>query len=262
MRCNQCNARLGSHDLWCVNCGRQTPNVKQELSAIKSIRETWLNYEAYKTKNIPAAAISVLFGVLPLVLLIWLFNTVLAMEADSSMGLIKNMLIKALGYSVFVPIIIVAFAGIARNEGYSLSVDIIKSAIKRYHIYFGVAAVSSLYYILIYLICFGLPNFGSDPILRLVWIVLANYWLAIIIPVPALAELKEISVLKALSLSYRHFHDVRWNLYLFALILLMINALALAFFVIGLVVTIPFSVFAIRDYTQKLIDFELLDYRR
>jgi hypothetical protein len=262
MRCNHCNARLGIHDLWCVSCGKQTPAVKNDLSALKSIKETWAHYAEFTSKNIPAAAYSVFFGVLPIVALLWLFNSLIQFEPNSSLGMIGVMLLKALGFSIFVPFVFLPLAAINPQDGYLIPKESLPGVFKRYFSYFCLAVISALYYILIYLICFGLPNFGSDPILRLVWIVLANYWLGIIIPVPALMELRELSALKALALSYRHIHDLRWNLYLLALVLVVMNAIAFSLLTVGLMISIPFSLFVIRDYTQKLIDFELLEYRR
>ena len=115
---------------------------------------------------------------------------------------------------------------------------------------------------LFYIICFGLPNFGSDPILRLVWIVLLNYWAAILLPVPMICETLNVNAFKGIRISIRHLQDVRWNIYLLVLVLGFINVLALFMFVFGLLITIPLTWYAIRDYTYTLIDFELLEYQR
>ncbi len=40
MRCKYCNARLAVHDIWCMQCGKQTPVIKNELYAMKSFSET------------------------------------------------------------------------------------------------------------------------------------------------------------------------------------------------------------------------------
>ena len=262
MRCNHCNARLGIHDLWCVTCGKQTPVVKNDLSALKSIKETWMHYTEFKSKNIPAAAFSVFLGIIPIVALIWLFNSLFQYETSSSLSMIGMMLLKGLGYSIFIPFVFLPLAAINVHDDYVISKEALPGVFKRYFSYFCLAAMSAFYYILIYLICFGLPNFGSDPILRLVWIVLVNYWLAIVIPVPALMELRELSAFRALAQSYRHLHDIRWNLYLLALVLFIMNILAFSLLIVGLMLSIPFSLFIIRDYTQKTIDYELFEYRR
>jgi hypothetical protein len=122
-----------------------------------------------------------------------------------------------------------------------------------------------LFYSFIYLICFGLPNFGSLPILRLVWLVLVNYWIAIALPAVVLMEQFNWSPWFAIQKSYKHFHDLRWNIFLLALVLTFANLIALGLFfllLIPLVFTLSLSLFAIRDYVRLLVDFELLDYRR
>lgn len=262
MRCNYCNARLANHDLWCVACGKQTPVIGSELSALRSLTDTWNKYKAYRTKNIPAVALSIFLGVIPLLISIWLFNTMLFTEAETNLSMISVMLIKALVYSTFAGISLILFAASVKEDDYSLSKGEFRTAMKGFPKLFLVSLTSAFFYMLIYLICFGLPGFGSDPILRLVWIVLVSYWPAILLPVPILVFRYGFGVLKAYSKSYRHFHDLRWNIFLMAFILMGLNALAAILFVIGLVITIPFSIFAIRDYTAKLVQYELLEYRR
>lgn len=199
---------------------------------------------------------------IPIVLLTFLWGGLLNIDSETALHLLLQIGSKVLAYSIFVPFIFIGLAAISNRQDYEYSLPMLKDAFKRYHAYFALALISAVYYTLIYLICFGFPGFGSDPILRLVWIVLVNYWWAIILPVPVIAETQKVSMIKALSLSYRHFHDLRWNLYLLALVLVIINFLALVFFVVGLAFSLPLSIFAIRDYTQKLIDYRLLDYRR
>ncbi len=262
MRCKHCNARLGDHDLWCVTCGKQSSVVMQDLSAVKSLAESWNNYKPYLTKNIPVASVSVLLGFIPIGILVWIFGGFVNPEIQSTSGLFLRLISFAFVSSVFSSIVIMPIAMIVQDPGYHLSKDQFRYSLKRIHVFFGISLLTSIFYILIHVICFGLPSFGSDPILRLAWLVLANYWFAIILPVPILVESQNINPIKALSLSYRHFHDVRWNLYLMALLLILINLAAAAFLVFGLVFTLPFSLYAIRDYTYKLIDFELLEYRR
>ncbi len=262
MRCKHCNAKLAEHDIWCVNCGRQTSLPQTELSACSSLKQTWSQFSGPKSRSVPAAGLSVLLGLIPIAALIVLFNSYIDLPATTGLQTVLSLLVKALAYSVFLPFVLVGINAASTTNSHTVELSAWKKSMSAYPRYFMFSLISALYYALIYIVCIGLPKFGSDPILRLVWIVLMNYWVAIALPALVLMEIKELSPLSALRLSYRHFHDLRWNIWLMGLILLVLNAVAFALFLIGLVVTIPFSWFAIRDYTRRLVDFELLEYRR
>jgi hypothetical protein len=77
-------------------------------------------------------------------------------------------------------------------------------------------------------------------------------------PVPTLMERNKLNAWNAVKISYRHFHVVRWQIYLMALILVLLNVLAMTLLVLPLLIILPFSWFAIQDYTAKLLDFELI----
>jgi len=248
--------------LWCVECGKQTEAIDNELSAVNSLRDTWNQYKPFKTLNIPFASIIVLCGIIPMLLLTWLTNNLLGLELNTIQGLITSLLVKAVIFSVFVPITLLGFTSISQNQEYCLRISDFRSSLRKYPAYLFFAIISSIYYIVIYLICYGLPSFSADPVLRIVWLILVNYWIAIVLPAPMIAETQEVGMLKAIGISYRHLSDVRWNIYLLTLLLFLINVLGAGFAIVGLTITIPFSLFVIRDYTRKLIDFELLTYRR
>jgi len=263
MRCKHCNTRLADHDVWCVNCGRQTEVPSKQLSAIASMKETWHSLSPLRAQSIPAAAASIIFGVVPLTLAGIVFTQVqFSFHSSNTINLLLGILLKIIVFSVFAPFLLVAFAHIGKREDYQISLKDYSLAMKQYPKYLLLGIVTGFYYALIYLICFGMPSFGSDPILRLVWLVLVNYWMAIILPVPALMEIKQIGVFRAIRLSYRHFHDLRWNLYLMALLIGILTSIATALLLVGLLYIVPFFWFAVRDYTRKLIDFELLEYHR
>ena len=262
MRCKHCNAKLADHDVWCVNCGRQTALPHNELSALATIKTSWANYAPLKSRSVPAAGFSVLLGVIPVAVLIWLFGSYIDLPGDSGLQTVFSLLVKALAYSIFLPFILLGFKPASQATSSVIEMSAMSKALRSYPKYFVFSLISALYYALIFVICIGLPNFGSDPILRLVWIVLLNYWVAIALPALVLMEEKTLSPFSAIRLSYRHFHDLRWNIWLLGLILFVLNALAFCFLLIGLVITIPFSWFVVRDYTRRLIEFELLEYRR
>jgi hypothetical protein len=91
--------------------------------------------------------------------------------------------------------------------------------------------------------------------------VLVNYWVAIVAPAPVIMERLGINPFRAISLSYRHLHDVRWNIYLLVLVLGILNLLAFGLAIFPLLFSLPLSWFAIRDYTIKLEQFELFESR-
>lgn len=265
MRCKYCNARLAAHDLWCVDCGRQTELVRNDLSAWKSIRESYHNFRPQASSAVPGIAFSVIAGLIPIALLIFLFNSIISIGNGSVIGTLLNLIVKAVSLSIFIPFVLIAFEPTSNHDKYSLSLAEMFSALRSYPKYLWFSLINAFYFVLIYIICFGLPNFSSHPILRLVWIVLVNYWVAICLPAVALISELKVSPWKAIKLSYRHFHDVRWNIYLLALILAVANLFSAVLFFLLLVpsvLSLAFSVFALRDYVRRLISFELLDYRR
>ena len=262
MRCKFCNARLADHDIWCVECGKQTTVPGRDLSALASLKSTWQSFKTRKSESVPSGALALFLGIVPMILLTWLFKSYIQLPSETGIQVILSSLIKALSYSIFMPFILVSFACIQDRSIAKFShVDYLR-ALRSYPGYFVFSLLTTSFLVLIHVICFGLPKFGSDPILRLVWIVLINYWAAITMPAAALMGIKNASPIKATSLSYSHFHDVRWNIWLLALILVLINGLAAVLALVGLVITLPLSWFVIRDYTWKLVDFELLEYRR
>jgi hypothetical protein len=262
MRCKYCNAKLAQHDIWCVECGKQTEVVKKDLSALGSLAQTYRKYRPEMATAVPGAAFAVICGVIPILVLIWMFNSIISLESTTALKMLISLGIKAVSISIFVPFVLIGFKAISQSTSYHISLKDMLSALKAYPRYLGFTLISAFFYALFYVVCFGLPNFGSLPILRLVWIVLVNYWVAIVLPAPVLMELHNLSPWAAVKKSYRHFHDVRWNTYLLALCLVLLNMAATVLLLFPLIFTLPLSLFAIRDYTNRLIEFELLDYRR
>lgn len=246
MRCSHCNEKTAPHDIWCVKCGKPTPIARTELSAIKSIKTTWSEYTKVKGQNFPVGIIAVLTGVLPLAGLIWLLHYISPALPKWQWMLYYNLLML-----FFLPLLFVPFNAVCRKDSYQVSVGDYFRSYTAYPRYLFFSFIAVLYYLVIFFICKG------DPILNLVWLVLALYFPAIAVPLPVIMERYGHHAWKALRLSFRIAGDVRWNKFLLLLILLCINALALVCFVVGLAVTIPFTWMAIRDYTDKLIEFEV-----
>lgn len=262
MRCKHCNARLATHDIWCVECGHQTEVVKKDLSAMKSLGDSYRKFAPVKSNSVPGAAFSLILGIIPIVVIIWLFNSIISLESNTATQLIINLVIKSVSLSIFIPFVLIGFDAICRNHEYQLSLPQIIASLKTYPRYLLFALISALYYSVLYIVCWGFPGFASLPILRLVWLVMLVYWVAIVLPAPVLMEKLNLSPWKSIQMSYRHFHDVRWNIFLMALVLAFINVLAFILLFVPMIISLPLSLYAIRDYADRLLEYELLDYRR
>lgn len=261
MRCKKCNTRLGSHDLWCMSCGVQSPVVKTDLAALQSLKRTRKELKGKTSSMVPAIGFSIISGVIPIAIIIWIFTLYMKNESNTIGQLLINLSLKSVLISLFVPMILLPFSVISNQRDYSLKLKDLLANMKHYPKYLLFALANAVMLMVFYLICFGFPGFASDPILRLVWIVLINYWLAISLPAVVVMELKEVNPFKALKLSYLHFGDVRWNIYLLALLMVIFNSFAFAFAIFPMLFTLPCLFFAFRDYVIKLEEYELLDYR-
>lgn len=261
MRCKHCNARLAVHDIWCSNCGHQTEIVRKDLSAWASIKKTWGQYRTYKSSSAPAAAFSVVAGLIPIALVLIILQQFgyLNIIANNDTGsLFINLIITSIAITALMPILFVPFVNVCKTEEYRLALKPLLSTLGYYPKYLVLSLLIVVFYAIIFVICFGLPIFGSDPILRLVWLVLANYFLAIVLPVPVLMQRINLNAWKALRVSYKYFHVVRWQKYLLVLILFCLNLIAALLFVFPLLITLPFTWFAIRDYTDLMLGYEMI----
>jgi len=261
MRCKKCNTRLGSHDLWCVNCGLQSPVVKTDLAAMKSLKKSRELLSGKISAMVPAMGFSIILGAIPIAILIWIFRNYVNNESGTISQLLLNLCVKAVLLSLFAPMLLIPFAVISKHDEYKLKFQDLLSKLKLYPKYLLFSLINALFLMFFYLICFGFPGFASDPILRLVWIVLVNYWAAIVLPAPVVMERQGVNPWKAIKLSYQHFSDVRWNIYLLVLVLGVLNTIAFLLAIFPMLFTLPLAIFAIRDYTIKLEQYELLEYR-
>jgi hypothetical protein len=246
MRCTHCNEKLAIHDLWCVKCGKHSNVLVGDLSALKSLDRTWKNYKPFQGQNFPVGILATLTGVIPTFVIIFLLILI-----NAQMQLWKHLIISNAIWLFFLPILLVPFKVVCSKDSYKVNVKDFFQPFKAYFSFLVLSFMSILFYLIIYLICRG------DPILNLVWLVLVIYWVAIVTPVPVLMQRYSIGSIKAIALSYKKAGDVRWNIFLMIIILTIANVLATACLVIGLVVTVPYTWFAIRDYVDKLIEFEV-----
>ncbi|MFB3844926.1 MAG: hypothetical protein ACE14O_04140 [Candidatus Cloacimonadaceae bacterium] len=246
MRCSHCNEKLAVHDLWCAKCGRRTEVYSKDLSAVKSLKETWNKYKPIMGQNFPVGIWAALTGILPLIAMIIIFNYFFPSIPKWYALLIRNVV-----FLFFLPVLFVPFHAACAQDDNKIKVKDFFHSFTHYDNYWIFSLISVLYYLVIYFVCKG------DPILNLVWLVLVMYWVAIVIPVPILMERYRLNAWQAIKLAYKKAGDVRWHIFALGLILMLINLLAAVCLVIGLCVTVPFTWFAIRDYTDKLIEYEL-----
>lgn len=261
MRCKYCDARLAKHDLWCSNCGHQTQVVNKDLSSWASFKGTWHKCKEMKGQNVPASAFTILTSVIPLLVLLYVlkgFGILDINEVKDTGTLLLNLLIIYVIVTPFVGMFLLPFKAVSKAKEHLVKIRDIFGEFNHSPQYGLLAVISVLYFVVVYLICFGLPNFGSDPILRLVWLVLVNYFFAVFLPVPILMERKQVNAWKAFRISYKYFHVVRWQMYLLALVLAVLNTIALALFIVPLLITLPLSWFAIRDYTDLVLEYEII----
>ncbi len=262
MRCKYCDAKLAKHDIWCSNCGHQTQVVNKDLSSWASLKRTWSKCRELKGKNVPAAALTILISLIPLLVLMYLlkgFGILDLNEIKDTGTLLLNLLIISVVLIPFAGIFLLPFKAVAKAKGQVVRMrDIYGEFNQNNTRCLVLSIISVLYFVLIYLICFGLPNFGSDPILRLVWLVLVNYFFAVFLPVPILMERLKINPWKAFRVSYKYFHAVRWQMYLLALILAVLNTIAFFLVLVPMLITLPLSWFAIRDYTDLVLEYEII----
>jgi len=246
MRCPHCNEKIASHDLWCIKCCRRTNIISKDLSALNSLKVSWVKYKKVKGSNLPVGILASLTGIIPLLVILWILNYTLPVVPKW-----QFMAISSIVWLFFLPVIIVPLSAVCKKDNYHLDVKDFFSSFTRYMKYFSLMLITVIYYIIIFYVCTG------DPILNLVWLVLILYWISIIIPVPIIMERFKCNAFKAIALSYKHAGDLRWNIFLMGIVLTLANVLAAVLLVVGLSITIPFSWFAIRDYVDKMIEYEI-----
>lgn len=248
MRCTHCNEKLANHDLWCVSCGKRTEVLNTSLAATKSLNASWKEYKKFKGPNFPVGIWSVLLGALPFALIFWFLSYGMPELPTWQIMLIRNLI-----WLVFIPVLLVPFKAVCNKDGYQITVKDYFASYASYPRYLLLSLLSVVYYLVIHYVCKG------DPILNLVWLVLVLYWIAIVIPVPVLMERYKINAFAAIEFSYKKAGDLRWNIFLIGIFLFLANILAGLLLLIGMAVIIPFSWFAIRDYTDKMIGYEVFD---
>lgn len=248
MRCKNCSERVAIHDLWCLKCGHRTSIISKDLSVIESLNFSWRKYKLDKGKNLPVGIWGSLLSVIPALLLIIGFYFFSQESYSWIVVVIRNII-----WLLFIPMLFIPFNSVCKKEGYHLTVKDYFSGFSLYPKYLFLSLLNVIYYLLIYYLCKG------DPILNLVWLVLVLYWIPIILPVPILMERYNLSVINAIVLSYKKASDLRWNLFLLAIMVFLSLILSVVMLLIPLTIILPFSWYAIRDYVDKLIEYEVFN---
>ncbi|MBN1949459.1 MAG: hypothetical protein JW784_06915, partial [Candidatus Cloacimonetes bacterium] len=122
--------------------------------------------------------------------------------------------------------------------------------------------LSILYFFVLKVVCTGyLLNLATDPILNLVRLILIIYWLVIISPTPLLMARKKINAVQAIIICYKAGDQTRWQQFYLLLLLLLINILGAALAGLGLLITIPFTYFALEKYFLSMENYKLFEVK-
>ena len=146
MRCDYCNVRLAIHDRWCVNCGKQTNIIKTDLSALKTISETWKEFNIHKTQDIPIGGFSVLFSILPIAIIVYIFHTYFKTDTITITSFCNHMLLKSALLLLFVPFSLIGFNAIFKTDNYSLNLKHMLQSLKTYPKYFLFTLITIVYF--------------------------------------------------------------------------------------------------------------------
>jgi hypothetical protein len=238
MKCKSCRKVLEDDAVWCPGCGAETGVIGERFSAKKNLKEDWARFKS--THCYPFA----IFYVLAL----------LAPAGALALFTSGNYLLNNLVMLIWTPLLLIPFGMPVEADGLRLTIRGWVSGLRLYPRYFAFVLMAVVYFFLLKVICTGKPLFffAADPILHLVRLVMVLYGLAIVLPA---LPLTEMSPFRALWTAYRGGADTRWQQFFLLFILFVINAVAAIPVGLGLLVTAPFTFYAIRSYTAKLTRF-------
>jgi hypothetical protein len=241
-----CNEQLAEHQIFCHKCGTSTKALNTDLSFSQNRRETWAEFTKIKAKY-------------------YTFAIFLIVIVFSLLGLSIIYGSKYYWYNNLALLFIIPFALIP----FSFPPDFMKSPfkikfffshLKYYPIFWFFTLMNILFYFFLKIICTGfLLNLATDPILHWVRLILAIYWIVIVMPAPLLIIRRKMNPIKAIIICYKAGSETRWQQFFVLLYLLAINFVGLLPFGLGLLVSIPFSYVLIERYYQKMEEYELFD---
>jgi hypothetical protein len=239
-----CNAVLDDHAIFCSVCGTTTEALQNELSARKVFKGQIKDYREKGMKfSVP--------GILLMVLTLVLFYSVFFLTAK--MYYVTNLILLFL-----IPFMLIPFTFKWEDNRVEFSLSNYLSALRYYPLLWLFTLLNVVYYFLLKILCTGyLLTVATDPILHLVRLVLAIYWLAVIFPVPYIIINKKISLLRALKISYQAGAETRWQHFYLLLFVIFLNLVAIIPLGFGLIFTLPFSYQVIYKYSANMDQFEL-----
>ncbi len=236
MKCKNCSSSLDNNAIFCPNCGWQTGFIKDNLSTKLVLKEAWQDYKGIRAKNYPFAIFFVLLILVPVGL---------AAFFTRDNYWINNVTMLFVTPLALIPL---TFSGSEYSlKGYA-------KHLKYYPMMLGISLFTTLFFFVINVICTGNPLFyyATDPILHPVRFVLILYWLAIVVPsFYLITELKKPPC-KSIYWAYQWGRETRWQQFFLIVILSALNVVALIPVGLGLLVSVPFSIFAIRRYSEQM----------
>ncbi len=242
MKCKKCKAEITEFDIFCKKCGTETDLLSKGLSSKENKKQTSEQLSKIRNNYYSVSMFLTIAVIFPMLILLYFSRY-------------NHLLISAITI-VFLPFILIL---ITRENGF-LQKD------KRFTIkeYFGLlpnypkfmvfVLYNVLYFYLLTLVCTARPllNYAYDPILNLVWLVMAFYWFAIIIPAPGLIIHKNYSPSKAIVQSYIKGKETRWQqffTFIHIILAILFGVVTLGF---GFMVSIPHIILLLDNYYLRM----------
>jgi len=109
--------------------------VTNDLSAIASLARTWKSFKQYKGGNVPAAAFSIILGIIPVAVLMVMFHSFGLLdlaEITNTPKLLLNLLIVSFSVGVFIPFILMPFQPVTKTDNYTIGFADMEKAMSPY----------------------------------------------------------------------------------------------------------------------------------
>jgi len=245
MRCKKCREKIEDYDIFCHKCGKETELLNNELSSRKNLKKIIDDFRGEYSNYMQLSFFLFLTQFLPLIaILSWLhFYPV---SANQNL----NFALKNLAVLVFIPFMLIPFSMMKNNQFSIKSYFENKSS---YPKMLAFTFINVLFYVSLKLICVG------DPILHIVWLILAIYWIAINVPTLYLITTKDMPVLQSIKLAYNAGRETRWQQFFTIFSLTAICGISFLVLGFGLIFTIPLIYLAIYNYGHQLDKLTLFE---
>jgi hypothetical protein len=130
---------------------------------MQSFKRSWNAYKPFRGMNVPLAVPAIILGIIPIAIIVWILNTSVILATETALKLVLSLIIKSAILSIFIPFTIIGFSAVCSEPGYQAGKEKLAAALKSYPRYLGFSLMSCLYYMIIYLICFGSPVLVAIP---------------------------------------------------------------------------------------------------